>query len=266
MDHPAGIHPTAVVDRDARLAADVTVGPYAVIGAAVEIGTGTRVGAHAVLRGPLRIGRRNLIFPFAALGEVSQDLTARPEDDTRVEIGDDNRIREFVTVQRGTLKDSGVTHVGNRNLLMNYVHVGHDCHLGDDNVIANGTQLGGHILIGNWVVLGGAVLVLQRCHLGSHCFAAGGSGITRDVPPFVTVQHNPAVVRGLNLEGLRRRGFSAAAMRDLKSAYYVLFMSGLHRDEALAQLAELAATSEHVRSLVEFMRGSDHTVRRAGAR
>ncbi|MDN5873803.1 MAG: acyl-ACP--UDP-N-acetylglucosamine O-acyltransferase [Sinobacteraceae bacterium] len=236
------------------------VGPYAVIGSQVEIGEGSRIGAHAVLRGPMRIGKRNEIFPFAALGEVSQDLTAKPEDDTRVEIGDDNRIREFVTVQRGTLKDTGITRVGNHNLLMNYVHVGHDCVLGDYNVIANGSQLGGHIHVGDWVVLGGGVLVLQRCHLGSHCFAAGGTGITRDVPPFVVVQENPAVPRGVNLEGLRRRGFDAEAMNAIKMAYRKLFMSGLRHEAVLAELQPLAEGCDPVRQLLDFVRASTNLV------
>lgn len=256
----AAVHPTAVIDAGARLHASVRVGPYAVIGPDVEVGEGTRIGAHAVLRGPMCIGKRNAIFPFTALGEVSQDLTAKPEDDTRVEIGDDNRIREFVTIQRGTLKDTGVTHIGNHNLLMNYVHVGHDCVLGDHNVLANGTQLGGHIHVENWVVLGGAVLVLQRCHLGSHCFAAGGAGITRDVPPFVVVQQNPAVPRGVNLEGLKRRGFTPEAMRDIKTAYRKLFLSDASIEAALSELAELAETSEPVRGMVDFVRGAAHLV------
>ncbi|HEU0197350.1 MAG TPA: acyl-ACP--UDP-N-acetylglucosamine O-acyltransferase [Nevskiaceae bacterium] len=257
------IHPTAVVDSHARLHETVEVGPYAIIGADVEVGEGTRIDAHAVLRGPLRVGKRNQIFPFATLGEVSQDLTAKRDDATRVEVGDDNLIREFVTIQRGTLKDTGLTRVGNHNLLMNYVHVGHDCVLGDHNVIANGTQLGGHIHIADWVVLGGAVLILQRCHLGSHCFAAGGSGITRDVPPFVVVQHNPAVARGINVEGLRRRGFGADDLRDIKLAYRKLFMSGLRLEAALTELAETAERSAAVRDMIGFMRSATHPVQAA---
>lgn len=252
------IHATAIVDPGARLHPSVEVGPYAVIGADVEVGEGTRIDAHAILRGPLKVGKRNEIFPFATVGEVSQDLTAKRGDDTRVEIGDDNRIREFVTIQRGTYKDTGVTRIGHHNLLMNYVHVGHDCVIGDHNVLANATQLGGHIHIGDWVVTGGAVLVLQRCRLGSHSFAAGGSGITRDIPPYVVVQQNPAVPRGLNIEGLRRRGFTPEDVRDIKIAYRKFFVSGLHVEAAIAQLAELAASSEHVRAMVEFMRASQH--------
>ncbi len=252
------IHETAIVDPAARLHPSVEVGPYAVIGPGVEVDEGTHIDTHAILRGPLKMGKRNEVFPFATIGEVSQDLTAKREDDTRVEIGDDNLIREFVTIQRGTYKDTGITRIGSHNLLMNYVHVGHDCVLGDHNVLANGTQLGGHIHIGDWVVTGGAVLVLQRCKLGSHSFAAGGAGITRDIPPYVVVQQNPAVPRGLNVEGLRRRGFTPDDMRDIKIAYRKFFISGLHVEAAIEELSELATANAHVREMVEFMRASEH--------
>lgn len=256
------IHPTAIVDPGAQLHETVTVGAYSVIGAGVEIGEGTRIGPHAVLAGPMRIGRHNRIFQFTSLGEVSQDLTARDEDATSVVIGDGNLIREFVTIQRGTLKDSGVTRIGHHNLFMNYVHVGHDCVFGDHGVYANGCQFGGHITVEDWVVLGGGTLVAQRCRLGAHSFSAGGAGITRDVPPYLVVQHNPAIPRGINLEGLRRRGFDAAAVTAIKQAYRLLFVSDLPAEEARAQLAALAETAPAVQRFHAFICQSDRLIQK----
>lgn len=259
---PGAIHPTAIIDPGARLHPSVRVGPYSVIGPAVEIGAGTVVGPHVVLKGPMRIGARNRIFQFASLGEISQDKTAREEDDTRVEIGDDNTIREYVTIQRGTRKDSGVTRVGNDNWIMAYCHVAHDCTLGDHNVLANGTTMAGHVLIEDWVVLGGATLIHQFCRIGAHSFSAGGAGISRDVPPFVVVQGNPAVPRGINLEGIRRRGFTAEDIADIKAAYRTLFLAGLRLEEIKAELAEPAQRSPHVRRMLEFLEHSKRLIQK----
>lgn len=256
------VHPTAVIDAAAVLHETVEVGPYSVIGAGVELGEGCRIGAHVVLQGPMRMGRRNQVFPFAAVGGLSQDMSARDDDDTRVEIGDDNTIREYVTIQRGTLKDSGVTRLGDRNWIMAYVHVAHDCVIGSHNVLANATTLAGHVVIEDWVVLGGATLIHQFCRLGSHCFSAGGSGITRDVPPFVVVQENPARPRGINIEGIRRRNFSASDLSDIKQAYRTLFVAGLKVEQALAELQPLAARSAHVRHMVEFVESAKRLIQK----
>lgn len=256
------IHPTAVIDRSAALHESVRVGPYSVIGAGVEIGADCRIDAHVVLQGPLRLGRRNHVFPFAALGGLSQDMSAREDDDTRVEIGDDNTIREYVTIQRGTRKDAGVTRLGDHNWIMAYVHVAHDCVIGSRTVLANATTLAGHVVIEDWAVLGGATLIHQFCRLGAHCFSAGGAGITRDVPPFVVVQGNPAGPRGINIEGIRRRDFTADDLGDIKSAYRALFVSGQPREQALESLQPLAEKSAHVRRMVEFVRGSKRLIQK----
>jgi UDP-N-acetylglucosamine acyltransferase len=247
------IHPTAIIDSAAQLHESVEVGPYSVIGPGVTVGEGTRIGPHVVLKGPMTIGCDNRIFQFASIGEVSQDLTARDGDDTRVEIGNGNLIREFVSIQRGTLKDTGVTRIGDHNLFMNYVHVGHDCVFGNRGVFANGTQFGGHITVEDWVVLGGGTLVAQRCRLGAHSFAAGGAGITRDIPPFVLVQGNPAEPRGINLEGIRRRGFTAEDIAEIKQAYKLLYISDAPFAEAKAQLAQFAQSSNCARLMSDFV-------------
>jgi len=259
---PARIHPTAVIDASAVLHETVEVGAYSVIGADVELGEDCRIGAHVVLQGPMRMGRRNQVFPFASLGGISQDMSAREDDDTWVEIGDDNTIREYVTIQRGTLKDAGVTRLGDRNWIMAYVHIAHDCVIGNHTIFANATTLAGHVVVGDWAVLGGATLVHQFCRLGAHCFSAGGAGITRDVPPFVVVQDNPARPRGINIEGIRRRDFSAADLSDIKQAYRSLFVAGLKRDQALAELRPLAARSSHVRHMVEFVERSKRLIQK----
>lgn len=256
------IHPTAIIDPTAALHETVEVGPYSVVGPHVEIGADCRIESHVVVSGPLRMGKRNHVFPFAALGGLSQDMSARAEDDTRVEIGDDNTIREYVTVQRGTRKDTGITRLGNRNWVMAYVHVAHDCVIGDHTVLANGTTLAGHVVIEDWAVLGGATLVHQFCRLGAHCFSAGGSGITRDVPPFIVVQGNPASPRGVNVEGIRRRDFSADDLTEIKKAYRTLFMSGQTREQALNSLRALTDKSPHIRRMVEFVLTSDRLIQK----
>ncbi|MBL6749922.1 MAG: acyl-ACP--UDP-N-acetylglucosamine O-acyltransferase [Nevskia sp.] len=257
------IHPTAVIDPRAQLHPTVEVGPYTVIGPQVQVGEGTRIGPHAVLKGPMRIGRRNQIFQFTSLGEISQDKTARPEHDTRVEIGDDNTIREFVTIQRGTLKQDGLTRLGNDNWIMAYVHIAHDCIIGDHTVLANMTTLAGHVTVEDHVVLGGATLIHQFCRIGQHAFSAGGAGITRDVPPFLVVQGNPAEPRGINIEGIRRRDFSADDIADIKRAYRAIFMSGLRTDELRAELADAAARSAHVRGMLAFVENSKRLVQKS---
>jgi UDP-N-acetylglucosamine acyltransferase len=249
--HP-GIHPTALIDPRARLAPGVEVGPFAVIGADVEIGDGTRIGPHTVLRGPTRIGRDNRIFQFASVGEDPQDMKYGGQP-TLLEIGDRNRIRECVTIHRGTVQDRGLTAIGSDNLFMAYTHVAHDCRIGNHVIMANAASVGGHVEIQDWAILGGFTIVHQFCRIGAHSFCAMGSVLTRDVPPYVTVGGHPAEPRGINSEGLRRRGFSEEAIATVKRAYRALYLANLKLDEALARLRELAATAPEVAPLADFV-------------
>ncbi len=251
------IHPTAVVDPAAELHESVAVGPYSVIGPQVEIGAGTRIGPHAVLKGPMKIGRDNEIFQFVSLGEISQDKTARADDPTSVVIGDGNSIREFVTIQRGTMKEfehkQGQTRIGDRNWIMNYCHIAHDCQIGSDTVFANNASLAGHVNIGDWVILGGYTLVYQFCRIGAHAFTAFSAGVTRDVPPFVMVHGNPAEPRAINKEGLRRRNFAAEDMQAIENVYKLIYRSGKLMAEVKAELAQLAMQNAHVQTMNEFI-------------
>ncbi|HWY24211.1 MAG TPA: acyl-ACP--UDP-N-acetylglucosamine O-acyltransferase [Nevskia sp.] len=256
------IHPTAVIDPAAELHETVEVGPYTVIGPGVTIGEGSWIGPHVVLQGPMRLGKRNKVFQFASLGEISQDKTAKKDEDTRVEIGDDNVIREYVTIQRGTLKQQGLTRLGDDNWIMAYCHIAHDCLIDSHTIFANGTTLAGHVHVEDYVVLGGATLIHQFCRIGTHSFSAGGAGITRDVPPFVVVQGNPAAPRGINIEGIRRRGFTADDITDIKHAYRSLFMAGLRPDEIKTELAQIAERSPHVRRLLEFVEQSKRLIQK----
>lgn len=256
------IHPTAIIDPEARLDASVRVGPYSIIGAGVEIGADTEVGPHVVLRGPMRIGRGNRIFQFCSLGEISQDKTARDDDPTSVEIGDGNVFREYVTVQRGTLKDSGVTRIGDDNLFMNHAHIAHDCVVGSHTVIANAATLAGHVSVEDWVILGGGTLVHQFCQLGAHCFTAGGAVVLRDVPPYVMSEGQPAAPRGVNKEGLRRRGFSAEAINEIDAIYRLIYRSGKRMVEVKAALAEQAATSDIAAGMLAFLERSRRAIQR----
>jgi UDP-N-acetylglucosamine acyltransferase len=256
------IHSTAIVDSDAELHESVEVGPYSVIGPKVQVGEGSWIGPHVVLRGPMSIGKRNRIYQFASLGEISQDITAKPDEPTRVEIGDDNTIREYVTIQRGTLKEKGLTRVGNSNWIMNYVHIGHDCTVGDHNIFTNNTALAGHITVEDWVGCGGYTLVHQFCRLGSYCFTGGGTVLRRDVPPFVIVQGDPGEPRGVNTEGLRRRGFTAEEIADIKEAYKLIFMSGIVMSEVKVQLAEMGKRSPHCKRMLDFIESSKRALQR----
>lgn len=245
------IHPSAIVDASARLADDVEVGPGAIIDAEVRVGSGTSIGPHVVIRGPTSIGRNNRIFASSSLGEEPQDKKFRGET-TRLEIGDDNVIREFCTFNRGT-RASGVTRLGNRNWIMAYVHIAHDCQVGSDIVMANGTTLAGHVEVGDWVTFGAFSMVHQFCCVGAHSFSAMGTVILKDVPPYVTVAGNFARVHGLNREGLKRRGYRSDQIRELRRAYRILYRQGKSLEQALAALAILAEESEEVRNLREFL-------------
>jgi len=256
------IHPTAIVDAGARLHPTVEVGPYTVIGAGVEIGENSWIGPHVVLRGPMKIGRDNRIFQFSSIGEISQDKTARYDDATSVEIGDGNTIREYVTIQRGTLKDTGVTRVGNDNWIMANVHIAHDCVVGSHTILANGTTLAGHITIEDYAGLGGYTLVHQFCRIGAHAFTGGGTVVLRDLPPFVIAEGQPARPRGINSEGLKRRGFTAEQIDQIKDAYKLIYMSGSIMAEVKEKLAEMAKSSEHAGAMLRFIETSKRSLSR----
>jgi len=249
------IHSSAVVDPGAELQPDVHVGPFSVIGPGVVLGSGTRVGSHVVIEGPTRIGERNRIHSFSVLGGAPQDKKYRGEEST-LEIGNDNVIREYCTFNRGTEGGGMATRVGDGNWIMAYVHIAHDCRVGDDNVMANATTLAGHVEVQDCVTLGAFTVVHQFCRIGRHAFSAMGAVILKDVPPFVTVAGNSASPRGLNTVGLRRRGFPASAMQALKSAYKVVYKRGLTLDSAVEQLARPARESAEVSRFRDFVRSS----------
>lgn len=246
------IHPSALIDARAELDEGVSVGPFALIGAGVQIGGGTAIGPHAVIKGPTRIGRDNQIFQFAAVGEIPQDMKYQGEE-TRLEIGDRNSIREFATLHRGTVQGGGVTRVGDDTLLMAYTHVAHDCQVGNRVILANAASLGGHVRVQDWAILGGFTIVHQFCQVGAHAFCAMGSVVTKDIPPYVTVGGHPARPHGINSEGLRRRGFGPDTIQSIRRAYKLLYKAGLTLDQAEVAVAGLAGEVPEVGILAEFV-------------
>lgn len=242
----------AVIDPAARIAPGVIVGPYSVIGPDVEIEAGCRIGPHVVIRGPTTIGRDNEIFQFASIGDAPQDKKYAHEP-TRLEIGDRNVIREACTINRGTVQDRGVTSIGNDNWIMAYVHIAHDCIVGNHTIFANNASLAGHVRVEDHAILGGFTLVHQFCAIGAHAFTGMGSSIAKDVPPYMMVSGAPAHPHGLNSEGLKRRGFSSETLATLKKAYKLLYRSGLPFDEALAAIRGLEADCAEVTPLREFL-------------
>lgn len=251
----ARIHPTAIVEAGARLAPDVAVGPYTIIGPDVEIGAGTHVAAHAVITGHTTIGARNRIFQFTSIGEIPQDRKYGGEP-TRLVIGDDNVVREFVTIHAGTAQDRGVTTVGNGNWLLAYVHIAHDCVVGSNTTFSNNAQLAGHVHIGDWVTMGGFTGVHQFCRVGAHAMVAAGAIVLQDVPPYVTAAGYPAKPHGTNNEGLRRRGFDAAAIAAVRRAYRTLYREGHSLEEARTALAGRVADEPVVGPLLAFLESS----------
>jgi UDP-N-acetylglucosamine acyltransferase len=249
------IHPTAIIHAGARLGENVSVGPYSIIGENVDIGDGTRVGPHVVISGHTRIGRDNQIFQFSSLGEVPQDKKYAGEP-TRLEIGDRNTIREFCTFNLGTAQDVGVTRIGDDNWIMAYVHIAHDCQVGNKTIFANNAQLAGHVHVDDWAILGGYTGVHQFCRIGAHCMTAVGTVVLQDIPPYVMAAGNTASPFGINAEGLKRRGFSPEALLALKRAYRTLYKSGLMLDEARAKLAGEAALHPEIQPILEFLAAS----------
>ena len=248
----SGIHPSAIVDQRAKLGAGVSIGPYTVIDGEVEIGEGTTVGAHNVITGRTRIGRDNRIFHFCSIGEANQDKKYQGEP-TRVEIGDGNTIREYVSIHRGTAQDAALTKIGDDNWVMANCHIAHDCFVGDHTVLANFASLAGHVHIGDYATLGGFTGVHQFVKIGAHVMIAAAVVAFQDVPPYVTVGGIPPAPHGINAEGLKRRGFSADDIAALKKAYRTLYKSGLSLEEARAELERQAAASAPVRAMVDFL-------------
>ncbi|PYE35466.1 acyl-[acyl-carrier-protein]--UDP-N-acetylglucosamine O-acyltransferase [Idiomarina fontislapidosi] len=251
------IHETAIIDPSAKLGNNVSVGPWTIIGANVEIGDDCDIRSHVVIKGPTKIGARNTIYQFASVGEDCQDKKYAGEP-TRLEIGDDNVIRESVTIHRGTIQDEGVTRIGDRNLLMAYVHVAHDCVIGNDNIFANLVTLAGHVHVGDQVILGGLTGVHQFCKIGSHAFAAVNSIVVQDIPPFVMAQGHNARPRTINSEGLKRRQFSEPEIRNIRRAYKLLYRSSLTVEEALQQIAALEEPK--LTGFIEFIANSQRGI------
>jgi len=236
------IHSTAIIDKEASLDSSVEVGAYSIIGPHVRIGAGTKIGSHVVVEGRTTIGCDNTFFQFSSIGAIPQDKKYAGEP-TSLEIGDRNTIREFCTFNIGTAQDAGVTRIGNDNWMMAYVHIAHDCQIGNNTIFANGATLGGHVEIGDWVVMGGFSGAHQFCKIGAHAMLGMNTSLTQDVPPFVILSGNPAAVYGLNIEGLKRRGFSREQISGIRQAYKLLYKSSLTLDEA--RLAMQETQSEH---------------------
>lgn len=249
----------AVVAPQAEVAASAEVGPFSIIGPDVIIGPGTWVGPHVVINGPTRIGAQNRIYQFASIGDAPQDKKYKGEP-TRLEIGDRNVIREFVTVNRGTVQGEGVTRIGDDNLLMAYSHVAHDCRVGNQIVLSNVATLGGHVEIGDYAILGGLSAVHQFTHVGAYCFIANNAAVTRDVPPYVLAVGQPAEPHSVNAVGMKRRGFTEEQIRNVRRAYRVLYRSGLKLKAALDVLEKAAETQAEIRPFVEFIRRSSRSI------
>jgi len=253
------IHPTAIVAADAQVHDSVEIGPYSIIGAGVEIGEGTRIGPHVVIQGPTTIGRDNRIFQFASIGDEPQDMKYAGEP-TRLIIGDRNTIRECVTINRGTVQDQGVTRLGNDNWIMAYVHIAHDCVVGDHVILANNVGLAGHSHVGDWAIFGGYSGLHQFCRAGAHCFMGKYAGVSQDVPAYVMVGGYPPAPHGINAEGLKRRGFTAGQIGNIRHAYKLLYRSGLKLAEALAEIEKLAAGQPELEIFAASIRDATRSI------
>jgi len=253
------IHPTAVVDPSARISEGVEIGPYAVVEADVTIGSDTVIGAHAVIKRYVEIGKQNRIYQFASIGEIPQDLKFGGEK-SRLVIGDRNTIREFTTLNRGTEGGGGVTRIGNDCFLMSYTHVAHDCSLGNNVILANSVQMGGHVHIDDHVVVGGLSAIHQFCHIGEHCMLGGASALSQDAPPYMLVTGYRAYIRGLNLIGLSRRGFSKETIAALKKAFRILFGEGVKTKEAVSKVRGEVELTPEVEKLLTFIESSERGV------
>ena len=247
------IHSTAIIDPSAIIAEDVNIGPYTIIGANVEIGSNCEIGPHVVINGPTKIGAGNKILQFSSIGEAPQDKKYAGEA-TLLEIGDNNLIRENVTINRGTVQGGGVTKIGNDNWIMAYVHIAHDCIIGNENILANNASLAGHVIIDSYVILGGFTLVSQFNMIGSYAFSAMGSVISRNVPPYVLVSGHMAKPIGVNVEGLRRRQFSDVQLKNVRHAYKTIYRSGLRIEEAELKLAAMEQEGSELDILIDYLK------------
>jgi UDP-N-acetylglucosamine acyltransferase len=253
------IHATALIHPNAKLAADVEVGAYSIIGEHVEIGPGTVVGPHVVINGHTRIGAHNRIFQFCSLGEIPQDKKYANEP-TRLEIGDYNTIREFCTFNLGTAQDVGVTRLGSHNWIMAYVHLAHDCQVGNHTIFANNAQLAGHVEVGDYAILGGFTVVHQFVRIGAHIITGMGTILLQDVPPYMLVSGNPSAPHGINSEGLKRRGYSSASIMAIKRAYKTLYKSGLGLADARAVIAQQLVEHAELQPLADFLANSERGI------
>ncbi len=253
------IDPRAIVAADAELGEGVEIGPFSVIGPGVRIGAGTWIGPHAVINGPTTLGRDNKVFQFASIGDAPQDKKYGGEP-TRLEVGDRNVFREFCSINRGTIDGRAVTRIAHDCLFMAYSHVAHDCIVGSHCIMANCTALAGHVELGDWVILSGYAGVHQFCKVGAHSFLANNAAVTRDVPPYLLVAGSPAEPKGVNSEGLKRRGYDAAQIANIRSAYRLLYRSGLKLAEATAELRTLATSQPELQPFVDFMAVSERSI------
>ena len=249
------ISPLAVIDPSAKLAPDVKVGPWTLIGPNVEIGSGSVIHSHVVITRDTTIGKNNQIFQFSSIGEDTPDLKYQGEK-TRLVIGDNNVIREGVTIHRGTVQDKGLTSIGNDNLIMAYVHVGHDCIIHDHTILVNNVAIAGHVEVDDWAILSGFTLVHQHCRIGAHAFTGMGSAVGKDIPAYVTVNGSPAAAFSINSEGLKRRGFSADVIATLKRAYKVVYRQGRTVDEAISELQTMLAECFEIQALIDSLQRS----------
>jgi len=255
------IHAQAIIDPGARIGKNVSVGPFSVIGPDVEIGDESWIGPHVVINGPTRIGVNNKIFQFSSIGEVPQDLKYSGEP-TRLEIGDCNVFRECVTLSRGTVGGGGVTRIGSDNLFMAYVHIAHDCQVGNRTIFANNASLAGHVEVGDYAILGGFAGIHQFCKIGAHVMIGAATIALKDIPPYLMAYGNPVKPYGLNLRGLKRRGFRSDTIDALKEAYRIVFRSGLTIESAIEQLQPLATSHSEVAVFVDFLRKADRGISR----
>lgn len=253
------IHKTAIISENAEISENVSIGAYSIIGPNVSISQGTTIDSHVVIKGSTNIGKDNHIYSFVSIGDDPQDKKYDNED-TKVEIGDRNTIREYTTINKGTSQDLGITRLGNDNWIMAYVHIAHDCQISDNTIFANNTTLGGHVSVGDFVIFGGFSGAHQFCKIGSHSFLGMYSGVARDLPPYVVVMGQPAKPRSINIEGLKRRDFSEQQIRNIKNAYKYLYKSDLRIEEAVQKMSLLSEISDEVTIMIDFLNQSSRGI------
>lgn len=253
------IHSTVIISDTAKIADNVEIGPYSIIGDNVEIGSGTRIDSHVVINGPTTIGEDNHIYQFASIGDDPQDKKYADEP-TKLSIGDRNTIREFCTISRGTTQDAGETIVGDENWIMAYCHIAHDCVVGSQTIMANNSTLAGHVHLGDWVICGGFSGIHQFCKIGEHAFLGMYCGVNRDVPAYTLASGQPAVPKGINSEGLKRRGYSADQIRNIKNAYRLVYRKGLKLSEAMDAIAAVVDEQQELRPFLESLRSSERGI------